>query len=136
MGKKLPDQLARSRAPEDAIAREAPGETVSFPIVGVGASAGGLEAFRELLAHLPLDTGMAFVLVQHLDPVHESALTQLLTRVTSLPVREVTHNLRVEANSVYIIPPNTNLGIKEGVLRLRPRPRGRTPNRSNDLLLE
>jgi two-component system CheB/CheR fusion protein len=50
-----------------------------FPIVGIGASAGGLEAFTELLSHLPLDTGMGFVLVQHLDPQHESALTQLLT---------------------------------------------------------
>src|SRR5262245_4961024 len=60
-----------------------------FPIVGIGASAGGLEAFTELLRHLPLDTGMAFVLVQHLDPQHESALTSLLSRATSLPVDEV-----------------------------------------------
>jgi chemotaxis response regulator CheB len=57
----------------------------SFPIVGIGASAGGLEAFSALLKHLPLDTGMGFVLVQHLDPVHDSALTQLLGRATSLP---------------------------------------------------
>ena len=94
----------------------------SFPIVGVGASAGGLEAFTELLKHLPLDTGMGFVLVQHLDPEHESALTQLLARATSMPVREVTNNLRVEANHVYVIPPNTNLGIAQGVLKLRAAP--------------
>jgi two-component system, chemotaxis family, CheB/CheR fusion protein len=56
-------------------------EAAPFPIVGIGASAGGLEAFTELLRHLPLDTGMAFVLVQHLDPQHESALTQLLMRL-------------------------------------------------------
>jgi two-component system CheB/CheR fusion protein len=61
----------------------------SFPIVGIGASAGGLEAFSALLKHLPVDTGMGFVLVQHLDPEHDSALTQLLGRATSLPVHEV-----------------------------------------------
>ena len=58
----------------------------SFPIVGIGASAGGLEAFTDLLKHLPADTGLGFVLVQHLDPQHESALSQLLGRVTSMPV--------------------------------------------------
>ncbi len=92
----------------------------SFPIVGIGASAGGLEAFTALLKHLPLDTGMGFVLVQHLDPEHESALTQLLGRATSLPVHEVTNNLHVEPNHVYVIPPNTNLGIASG--RLDPSP--------------
>src|SRR5215831_1257042 len=81
----------------------------SFPIVGVGASAGGLEAFTALLKHLPLDTGLGFVLVQHLDPKHESALTQLLTRATSMPVREVTNDQLVKPNQVYVIPPNTNL---------------------------
>ena len=76
-----------------------------MPIVGIGASAGGLEAFTQLLKHLPLDTGMGFVLVQHLDPQHESALTQILSRATSLPVHEITDNQPVEANHVYIIPP-------------------------------
>jgi two-component system, chemotaxis family, CheB/CheR fusion protein len=107
-----------------------------FPIVGIGASAGGLEAFTELLKRLPLDTGMGFVLVQHLDPQHESALTQLLTRATSMPVREVTNNLRVEANHVYVIPPNSNLGVAQGVLKLRPRQQTRTPTRSIDSFLE
>lgn len=85
-----------------------------FPIVGIGASAGGLEAFSALLKHLPLDSGMGFVLVQHLDPEHDSALTQLLGRATSLPVREVTNNLRIEPNHVYVIPPNRNLSIAGG----------------------
>jgi two-component system, chemotaxis family, CheB/CheR fusion protein len=107
-----------------------------FPIVGIGASAGGLEAFSALLKHLPRDTGMGFVLVQHLDPVHDSALTQLLGRATSLPVHEVTNNLRVEPNHVYVIPPNTNLSITEGVLTLGPRPKTRTPNRSIDYFFE
>jgi len=96
-------------------------DAVSFPVVGIGASAGGLEAFTRLLQHLPVDTGMSFVLVQHLDPVHESALTNLLSRTTKMPVREVTNNTRVQPNQVNIIPPNTSLTIEEGVLKLQPR---------------
>jgi two-component system, chemotaxis family, CheB/CheR fusion protein len=107
-----------------------------FPVVGIGASAGGLEAYTELLKNLPLDTGMGFVLVQHLDPQHESALVDLLTRATSMPVREVTNNLHVEANHVYVIPPNTNLGIAQGVLKLRAREQSRTPTRSIDSFFE
>jgi two-component system, chemotaxis family, CheB/CheR fusion protein len=108
----------------------------NFPVVGVGASAGGLEAFTELLKNLPLDTGMGFVLVQHLDPQHESALADLLTRATSMPVREVTNNLRVDANHVYVIPPNTNLGIAQGVLKLQAREQSSTPTRSIDSFFE
>ena len=111
-------------------------EQLGCPIVGIGASAGGLEAFTELLQHLPLDTGMGFVLVQHLDPHHESALTHLLTRATSLPVREVTDNLRVEPDRVYVIPPNTSLVIDKGVLKLEPPPVARLPLRSIDAFLE
>ncbi|HEX6137912.1 MAG TPA: chemotaxis protein CheB, partial [Casimicrobiaceae bacterium] len=108
----------------------------SFPIVGIGASAGGLEAFTELLQHLPADTGMAFVLVQHLDPQHESALPQLLGRATSMPVHSVTDKLRVIPNQVYVIPPNVGLVIAQGALRLAPRPRTRAPTRSIDAFLE
>ena len=107
----------------------------SFPIVGIGASAGGLEAFSALLKHLPADTGMGFVLVQHLDPEHDSALTQLLGRATSLPVHEVTDNLRVESDHVYVIAPNTGLAIDQGVLKLEPPPVTRTPLRSIDSFL-
>src|SRR5712692_5208992 len=107
-----------------------------FPIVGIGASAGGLEAFTELLKHLPLDTGMGFVLVQHLDPQHESALPQLLARATSIPVSEVTNNLQVEPNHIYVIPPNTNLSIRQGVLQLQPREQTRTPAHSIDFFFE
>ena len=105
-------------------------------IVGIGASAGGLEAFTQLLKHLPLDTGFGFVLVQHLDPQHESALTQLLARATAMPVHEVTNNLRVEANHVYIIPPNTTLGITGGVLKLQPRTKTGLAPRSIDNFFE
>src|SRR5215831_946863 len=65
----------------------------SFPIVGIGASAGGLEAFTKLLHKLPADTGMAFVLIQHQDPNHESILASLLSRATSMPVQEVAHKM-------------------------------------------
>jgi two-component system CheB/CheR fusion protein len=92
------------------------------PIVGIGASAGGLEAFTELLSHLPDDTGMAFVLIQHLDPKHESHLTELLSKESKMPVSEVKGDTRVEANHVYVIPPRCNLGISGGVLRTPPRP--------------
>lgn len=91
-------------------------------MVGVGASAGGLEAFTQLLQHLPSDTGMAFVLVQHLHPGYASVLTDILTRETSMPVVEATDNQRVEPNHLYVIPPNAHLVIKQGRLRLLPRP--------------
>src|SRR6185436_14559482 len=73
-----------------------------FPIVGIGASAGGLEAVTKLLQHLPADTGMAFVLIQHLDPKHESILPQLLSRATSMPVQAATQRMRVQPNHVYV----------------------------------
>lgn len=96
-------------------------------MVGVGASAGGFEAFRDLLKALPPDTGMAFVLVQHLDPGHESALTKLLSNVTAMPVREVKEGMAVAPNHVYVIPPNTTMGIAKGTLHLMAR--GKEPAR-------
>ncbi len=110
-----------------------PGKPDSLPIiVGVGASAGGLEAFSRLLAALPPDIGMAFVLVQHLDPNHASVLTELLSRTTSLPVLEIRSGLRVKANSVYVIPENTNLSIVGGVLGLSKRTAGHGYHRPID----
>ena len=93
----------------------------SFPIVGVAASAGGLESFTQLLSHLPTDTGMAFVLIQHLSPNYKSLLTEILTRATQLPVREVQNGMTVEPNQVYVIPPNTKMILSQGVLKLSPR---------------
>jgi two-component system CheB/CheR fusion protein len=89
-------------------------------IVGVGASAGGLEAFEQLLAALPRDTGMAFVLVQHLAPKHESMLRELLSKTTAMPVIEVSDGIRVQSNQVYVIPPNADMSIADGVLHLSP----------------
>ena len=80
-------------------------------VVGIGASAGGLEAVRLLLADLPADTGLAIVFIQHLDPTHESSLTGILGRVTTMPVTEAGNGVPVEPNHVYVIPRNTELTI-------------------------
>jgi two-component system, chemotaxis family, CheB/CheR fusion protein len=92
-----------------------------FPIVGIGASAGGLEAFTQLLNYLPSDTGMAFILVQHLAPDKKSLLTEILSRATRMMVHEVVDNTTVEPNQVYVIPPNKQMVISQGVLKLMPR---------------
>jgi two-component system CheB/CheR fusion protein len=97
------------------------GKPGDFPIVGVGASAGGLEAFTQMLRALPNDTGMAFVLVQHLSPDRPSMLSDILSRVTSLPVAEVRDQQKVEPDRVYVIPPDRDMVIAKGVLQLIPR---------------
>jgi two-component system CheB/CheR fusion protein len=92
-----------------------------FPIVGVGASAGGLEAFRLLLQNLPVDTGAAFVLVQHLAAAHESILPTLLSRATAMPVLEAVDGVKIEPDHVYVIPAPMDLVITDGHLKLLPR---------------
>lgn len=96
----------------------------SFPIVGIGASAGGFEAFRSFLGSLTPDIGMAFVLVQHLDPTHESLLHQLLARIAPIPVMQAANGMRVEPNRVYVIPPNAEMTIRGGALYMITRPDG------------
>ncbi len=105
-------------APSGAAQPDAP----HVPIVAVGASAGGLEAFTDLLGALPESPGLALVLVQHLAPQHESALPTLLGNATTIPVVQATEGMVVEPNHVYVIPPNTQMGIADGVLHLLPRP--------------
>lgn len=105
----------------------------SFPVVGIGASAGGLEAFTQLLNQLPPDTGMAFVLVQHLDPNQPSLLREIIARTTSMPVQEVQSGMAVEPNQVYVIPPNTAMTIATGRLQLQPRPRSPRASRVIDM---
>jgi len=90
----------------------------SFPIVGIGASAGGLEAFEQFFRACPADTGIGFVLVPHLDPGHVSLLSEILQRSTAMPVLEVIDQAAVAANHVYIIPPNREMEILNGVLQL------------------
>jgi two-component system CheB/CheR fusion protein len=98
-----------------------PSASLVFPIVGVGASAGGLQSFERLLKELPKSTGMAFVLVQHLDPTHASRLTEILSHSTTMPVAEARHGMRVLPNHVYVIPPNRSMFVKGRVLQLGPR---------------
>jgi two-component system CheB/CheR fusion protein len=94
-------------------------------VVAIGASAGGIEALTELMNHLPADTGMAFVLVQHLDPKHHSILTELLARKTPMTVTEVSDGLAVKPNHVYVIPPNATMSMSGPTLHLTPREESR-----------
>jgi chemotaxis methyl-accepting protein methylase len=93
-------------------------QSSSFPIVGIGASAGGLEALELFLANVPADSGMAFVIIQHLDPTHKGVLVELLQRGTRMQVFQVKDRMRVEPNCVYVIPPNKDMSILHGVLHL------------------
>jgi chemotaxis methyl-accepting protein methylase len=89
-----------------------------FPIVGIGASAGGLEALEQFLGRVPEGSGMAFVVVQHLDPTHQGMMAQLLQRVTGMKVIQVKDRTKVRPNCVYVIPPNKDMSILHGVLHL------------------
>ena len=95
-----------------------------FPVVGIGGSAGGLDAFRRLLQAVPNDIDMAFVIVQHLDPHHSSQLPDILAKDTSMPVRNVEDGMPVHPNEVYVIPPNTTMVLQDGILRLEKREPG------------
>lgn len=105
------------------------------PVVGIGASAGGLEALTQLLRYLPTTTGMAFVLVQHLDPNHESMLAELLASHTAMPVQQAMQDTRVEPNHVYVIPPNAQMSVARGVLQLTPRAEDRRSHLPIDFFL-
>lgn len=114
-----PDEtLVESAAPAVAEAAGADAAALGFAVVGIGASAGALDAYKRFFATMPADAGIAFVLVQHLDPTHESLTAELLGKHTSMPVIEVTDELEVELNHVYVIPPNKSLTIRGETLRL------------------
>jgi chemotaxis methyl-accepting protein methylase len=95
-----------------------PGEANEFLIVGVGASAGGIRALKEFLAHVPADSGIAFVVILHLSPDHESKLAEVLQSTAAIPVTQVRNRVRVEPNHVYVISPNRSLAINDGELLL------------------
>lgn len=97
----------------------------SFPVVAIGASAGGLEAYKEFFSVLPLDTGMAFVLIQHLDPSHESMLAEIIAKTTKMAVEEVRSGVTIQPNRIYVIPPNALMALADGVFELSPR--GKNP---------
>jgi two-component system CheB/CheR fusion protein len=105
-------------APVDAAGKEDKPERSGPPVAGIGASAGGLDAFKKFFGAMPPDSGIAYVLVPHLDPAHESLMVELLARHTKMPVVEAENDMPVKANRVYIIPPNKYMTILGGVLRL------------------
>jgi two-component system CheB/CheR fusion protein len=109
--------------------------TARFPVVGIGASAGGLEAVASLLKELPTPLGIAYVLVLHLDPARESKLSEILGRSTPIPVLQAQDGMRVEPDHVYVIPPNCDMTIDHWVLHLRDREPHRSANTTIDTFL-
>ncbi|RYZ28911.1 MAG: PAS domain S-box protein [Chitinophagaceae bacterium] len=93
-----------------------------FPVVAIGASAGGIEALTDFLKHLPADTGISFIYIQHLSPEHESNLAQVLSRSSEIPVLEAKEGIKLKPNHLYIIPPNRSMTLSGDVLRLSLRP--------------
>jgi chemotaxis methyl-accepting protein methylase len=112
--KRQPKKTAKVARPEIAVAPA----KVAFPIIGIGASAGGLEALEQFLGHVPAGCGMAFVIVQHLDPTRKGIMSQLLQRATNMRVTQVKDGTQVQPDCVYVIPPNKDLSILHGVLHL------------------
>src|SRR5688572_8723507 len=98
--------------------RQTKGAARDFHVVGVGASAGGLESLERLFSRLAPDTGMAFVVLQHLSPDFKTLMDELLARRTSMPVRLAHHDVEVEPNTVYLLPPNKEMIIRERRLLL------------------
>ena len=92
----------------------------NFLVVGIGASAGGLDACGRFLDAMPADNGMAFILIQHLDPTHESLMVELLARHTAMVVRQAADGMLIEPGHLYVIPPGTYLAVGNGALRLSP----------------
>src|SRR4051794_30449599 len=117
----IDDPIPTLLSPEEIDEVGRPADAGRFPVVGIGASAGGLEAFTKLLGGLPPRPGMAFVLVQHLDPKRDSILPGLLSASTSMPVRAAEDGMALESDHVYVIPPNAVVTVADSRLRLTPR---------------
>ncbi|WP_286351834.1 MULTISPECIES: chemotaxis protein CheB [Geobacter] len=116
--RKKSESPGRERDNSSTIEPLARTESALFPIVGIGASAGGLEALEQFLAHVPHRSGMSFVIIQHLDPTHKGILAELLQRSTNMEVFQVRDRMKVKPDSVYVIPPNKDMSILHGVLHL------------------
>ena len=126
-----PNQLAQQKPAESKTNKQA----ASFPIVGIGASAGGLEAFTAFLKALSPSPGMSLILVPHLDPSRESVFTQILGRATSIPVLLAQDGMRAQPDHVYVIPPNCDMTIQGGVLQLSSRKGPHAVNTTIDIFL-
>jgi len=127
--KAVPEGDLHPSPKEASPAVPARGQSVTpIPIAGIGASAGGLEAITSLLSHLPSNTGIAFVVVQHLDPTHPSLLRGVLQKATGMPVEEARNGVALERNHVYVIPPTADLGLLHGKIALVSRADTGTPH--------
>ena len=115
---KAPKKKGRIKKVKAEVSVRAENVAATYPIVAIGASAGGLEAFSNLLRALPPEPGIALVFIPHLDPTHESAMVELLARITGMPVLQAAEGMRVAVNSVYVLPPNSDMTIERGILRL------------------
>jgi len=100
------------------IAKTSDSDNNLFPIVGIGASAGGLEALEQFLSNVPDRSGMAYVVIQHLDPTHKGMLPELLQRISKMEVFQVKDRMIVKQNCVYVIPPNKTMSLIKGMLHL------------------
>jgi two-component system CheB/CheR fusion protein len=108
----------------------------TFPIVGIGASAGGLDAYQKFLSAIPADSGMAYVIVMHLSSDYESNLTVILSKYTALPVIEIVNEIHLSPNTIYVIPENNNMLTVDGVLKLYARNRSDKVNKAIDIFFE
>ena len=116
-----PKHTSAARPPRGSrvlTARGPPLTVQEFPVVGIGASAGGLDACRKLVGALATGNGMAFILIQHLDPTHESMMVDLLADHTSMTVRQATDGMPIERDHLYVIPPGTYLSVGDGELHV------------------
>jgi two-component system CheB/CheR fusion protein len=113
--------------------RDAAPSSLSFPVIGIGASAGGLEALLRFFEQTPAHAGMAFVVILHLSPRHESNAAEILQRVTRMPVTQVMKTVRIEADHVYVIPPGVDLTMDDGHLRASARERAKGPHVAIDV---
>ncbi|MEO6865141.1 MAG: chemotaxis protein CheB, partial [Gemmatimonadaceae bacterium] len=104
-------------------------------VVGIGASAGGLAALTELFRHVPPHTGLAYVIVQHLSPTHESILAELIGRRAAIPIHQAANGMRVEMDCAYVIPPDTKMTLADGHLTVVPRDPAARPPRPIDAFL-
>lgn len=114
-----PPRDEKAGVPEDKLTTDR--DKAAVRVVAIGASAGGLEAFMDLVSPIPAETGLALVLIQHLDPRHHSMLVDILAGATAIPVQEVVDGMRIERDHVYVIPPDKVMTVHDDVLRLQPR---------------
>jgi two-component system CheB/CheR fusion protein len=112
-------QTTRAGAPQTHVEEVNSSHEGAFRIVGLGASAGGLEALEQFFSNMPSDKGIVFVIVQHLDPTGHSSMPQILSRFTKMAIEVATDGMRVEPNSIYLMPPNKSMGIQNGALYLQ-----------------